>query len=303
MGRRAGAVMSRPSWRMRTIQRALILSSGLARKPKLSFVRRVTGLLEKLVRLPAGVDERVDMIAGVPVRRLAPSGSSPTAVVLHIHGGAYVSGSSRAARAHARLCVDAGLEVISVDYRLAPEAPFPAALEDTIAVYAALRDRPLVVMGESAGGGLAMSTLQLARRRGLPMPQALVAIFPWADLTQTSRSFEVNAGRDVLSRSGLTANAHHYAGDVPLDDPQLSPLRGSFEGFPSTMVVVGTSDSLLDDARAAVSRLRAADVDTTYVEVEGGIHGFIALPTPEGARSMAQVHGFVATIAIGRSER
>lgn len=269
----------------------------------MSFVRRVTGLLEKLIRLPAGVDERVDVIAGVPVRRLTPSGSSATAVILHIHGGAYVSGSSRAARAHARLCVDAGLEVISVDYRLAPEAPFPAALEDTIAVYAALCDRPLVVVGESAGGGLAMSTLQLAGSRGLPMPQALVAIFPWADLTQTSRSFEVNAGRDVLTRNGLTANALYYAGDVPLDDPRLSPVRGSFEGFPSTMVIVGTSDSLFDDARTVVSRLRAADVDTTYIEVEGGIHGFIALPMPEAARSMDQVRDFVMNIVIGRSAR
>ena len=295
--------MSRPSWRMRTIQGALVLSSRLSRKPKLSFARRVTGLLEKLVRLPAGVDERVDVIAGVPVRRLTPSGSSPTAVVFHIHGGAYVSGSSQAARAHARLCVDAGVEVISVDYRLAPEAPFPAALEDTIAVYAALCDRPLVVMGESAGGGLAMSTLQLAGSRGLPMPRALVAIFPWADLTQTSRSFEVNAGRDVLTRSGLTANALYYAGDIPLDDPRLSPVHGSFEGFPSTMVMVGTSDSLYDDARTVASRLRAADVDTIYIEVEGGIHGFIALPTPEASRSMDQVHDFVANIVIGRSAR
>ena len=125
------------------------------------------------------------------------------------------------------------------------------------------------------------------------MPVAVVAMMPWADLTQTSSSYDLNRGRDVLTREGLTRGAVAYAGETDLTNPGISPLFGSFHEFPPTLVLVGTHDSLLEDARAVFRMLTEAGVATELVEIAGGTHSFAQMPAPEGKEAMALVYGYL----------
>jgi acetyl esterase/lipase len=120
-----------------------------------------------------------------------------------------------------------------------------------------------------------------------------VTLFPWADLTNSSDSFISNEHRDVLSRRGLSRSALAYAGDLDLKTPLLSPLYGSFTDFPPTLIVVGTHDCLLDDSRTVSTLMRSAAVDVTLVEVTGGFHGFVLLPTPESKNARRRISSFL----------
>ncbi|WP_372511028.1 alpha/beta hydrolase fold domain-containing protein [Mycolicibacterium aurum] len=163
------------------------------------------------------------------------------------------------------------------------------------AVYSEVaRDRPTVVVGESAGGGLAMSLVRRVLDRGGDPPKGLVTMFPWADLTNGSGSFESNEHRVLLSRDGLSRSALAYAGGRDLKTPLVSPLHGSFSDFPPTLIAVGTDDCLLDDARNVSDRMRAAGVDVTLIEIAGGFHGFILLPAPESKEARREMSLFVA---------
>lgn len=249
--------------------------------------------MESRQRRVRGVQETTATVAGVPVRWLRPA-RADAGLIFHVHGGAYVAGSSLAARAHSGLARSIGADLVSVDYRRAPEHPFPAALDDVYAVYSEVaRDRPTVIVGESAGGGLAMSLVRRVLDGGGDAPKGLVTMFPWADLTNSSDSFLRNERRDMLSRSGLSRSAVAYAGDHDLRDPLVSPLYGSFADFPPTLIVVGTHDCLLDDSRDAATRMRAVGVDATLVEIEGGFHGFVLLPAPESKVAKQEISSFV----------
>lgn len=283
-----------PSLRLRAAQGMMLAMSRRMAKssPSLEKSREITRRMENRLKVAAGVQELRELVDGVPVIRY--TAGPPAGLVLHVHGGAYVGGSATFGRAHSELARRHLIDVVSVDYRLAPEHPYPAALEDAVAVYRSLvTSGPVVIVGESAGGGLVLALTQRLRNEGLPMPAGVAAVMPWADLTQTSASYDVNADRDVLTRDGLTRSARLYAGGASLDSPLISPVFGSFTGFPPTLVLVGTHDSLLEDARAVHRRLVDEGVATELVEVVGGAHGFIQLPAPEGRASMARIHRFV----------
>lgn|GEM_PF-117815 len=260
--------------------------------PTLERSREITQGMENRLKVAAGVKELHEVVDGVPVHRYSAGPAS--GLVLHVHGGAYVGGSATFGRAHSALARRSHVDVVSVDYRLAPEHPYPAAVDDALTVYRSLvRTGPVAIVGESAGGGLVLALTQRIRDEGLPMPVGVAAVMPWADLTQTSASYEANRGRDVLTREGLTRSAGFYAGDFALDDPLISPLFGSFAQFPPTLVLVGTHDSLLEDARAVHRRLIEDGAISELVEVGGGAHGFIQLPAPEGRVAMARIHRFL----------
>ncbi|OMC08693.1 hypothetical protein A5735_01950 [Mycolicibacter heraklionensis] len=290
------ASSQRPSRRLLALQKLMLLATSRSGPVQdVDKTRKITRAMESCQRRVRGVQESTATVAGVPVRWFRPAGAG-SGLIFHVHGGAFVAGSSLVARAHSGLARRHSAELVSIDYRLAPEHPFPAALDDVWAVYSEVaRDRPTVIVGESAGGGLAMSLVRRVLDSGGHAPKGLVAMFPWVDLTNSSESYRRNQHRDLLSRAGLSRSAAAYAGDCDLKTPLLSPLYASFTGFPPTLVTVGTHDCLLDDSRNVSARMRAAGVDVTLLEIAGGFHGFILLPTPESKEARRQISTFLGT--------
>ena len=258
--------------------------------------RRVVARLERLLRPAAGVDRSRAVLAGVPVLRLRAAGAA-RGTVLHLHGGAYTAGSPNTALALSGLVPGTGAELFSADYRLAPEHPFPAALEDALAVYEHLTSigdaERIVVVGESSGGGLALALLQRARDDGLPLPAAVAVSFPWVDLTLSGASLAVNEGKDILSKRALEASVELYAAGHHPADPGLSPLFGSFHGFPETLIVVGLLDVLLDDSRRLATRMGDDGVTVQLKEWPGCMHGFTGGPAPEGREASTCINDFI----------
>lgn len=291
-------VPDRPGLGMRLV--SAVLGARARRKEgrpvDLARERRLNDRFSDRLRAPEGVALTEEVLGGVPVVRMS-SGGGARGTVLFLHGGAYVLGSARQALASVAVCTRGGPDLVSVEYRLAPEHPHPAAVDDAMAVYRELLRSPgsgrLAVAGGSAGGGLLLLLLQRARDEGLPMPVAAVAEYPWADLSMSGPSATGNVGRDMLVRSQLLEEAAWFAGGRDLRDPAVSPLFGSFRGFPRTYLPVGTSDLLLDDARRVAAAMAADGVDVVLEEWPGAIHAFTALPLPEGRLYRRRLRAFI----------
>ena len=214
-----------------------------------------------------------------PAEWLRPPGARTDAAVLYLHGGGYVIGSPRSHRhLAAAIARAAGTAALLVDYRLAPEHPFPAALDDTVAGYQWLLGRGLapsriVVAGDSAGGGLTVATLLALRDRGLPQPAGGVCISPWVDLTCSGATYATKAAVDpIVTRESVAMMAQAYAGAGDPKAPLLSPLYADLRGLPPLLVQVGSDEVLLDDALGLGERARAAGVDVTVEEWPAMIH-------------------------------
>lgn len=211
-------------------------------------------------------------MAGVPVYVVTPNEVSDEHdghLFFHVHGGGYVLGGGDSAVTEAvHFAGLLGIRAVSVDYRMPPDHPFPAAVDDAVAVFKAVtKDRPassLVIGGTSAGGGLTLATALKLKEIGHDLPGALWLGTPWADLTKTSDSLYTNEGIDrvLITYDGmLGAMAELYAGDEDLTHPLISPLYGDFEGLPPTQLVTGTRDMFLSDTARTHRKLRAAGVE------------------------------------------
>ena len=215
-----------------------------------------------------------------PAEWLEPPGVRADTVLLYLHGGGYVIGSPRSHRhLAAAIARAAGTRALVLDYRLAPEHPFPAALDDAIAAYQWLRGQGIapgriVVAGDSAGGGLTVATLLALRDRGLPRPAAGVCISPWVDLTCSGKSYATKAASDpIVAHDTITALAEAYVGTSgDRKAPLASPLHADLRHLPPLLVQVGSEEVLLDDALGLGARARAAGVDATVEEWPAMIH-------------------------------
>ncbi|MFJ9774954.1 alpha/beta hydrolase [Kitasatospora sp. NPDC101157] len=189
--------------------------------------------------------------------------------ILYFHGGGWVFGSPRTALSlTGNLVARTGLGAYSVDYRLAPEHPFPAAVEDTLSAYRDLLDRgedpsAVVFAGDSAGGGLAVTTCLAARDAGLPLPAAVLAFSPGLDATRTGESMTTKEDADpIFTRAALEHTGAMYLGGADPRQPLLSPaLHADLTGFPPVLLQVGANEMLLDDSVRLAARARAAGVD------------------------------------------
>ena len=206
-------------------------------------------------------------LAGLPVLASTTPGARTDQTLLYIHGGAFVIGNPTDYRSlSGELGRATGVSTVSLDYRLAPEHPFPAAVDDCVAAYRALleggiKPADIVLAGDSAGGGLVIATLVAARDAGLPMPAGALTISPWVDLACTGSSMQSKIAADPsITREGLLANAELYLQGKPLTTPLASPLYADLRGLPPVFFQVGTSEVLLDDAIRLVGALGAADV-------------------------------------------
>jgi monoterpene epsilon-lactone hydrolase len=214
----------------------------------------------------ARVEHHAGRVAGVPVLIHEPADARPGAAILYFHGGGYVTGSARAYRAlTSRLARAARARVLSADYRLAPEHPFPAAPDDALAIYTALLDggqapAGLTLAGDSAGGGLALATVLNARERGLELPGRLILFSPWLELGPVPAPVGTADRADpLLPRAGLERWSRLYRAGQPAEDPRCSPgLAGDLSGLPPTLVQYDRGELLAGDATRFAARAQAA---------------------------------------------
>ncbi|BAN22032.1 putative lipase/esterase [Caballeronia insecticola] len=289
-------------------------------KPALDveFARRYTSRRVWTPRVPKGwrLDVR-DAAADLPLRGewLTPP-TRPRANMLYLHGGGYYFCSARSHRAITfGLATRTNARVFSLDYRLAPEHRFPAALDDSIAAYRRiLADcadgadaRSIVIAGDSAGGGLALATLLALRDAGDPLPAAAVLFSPWTDLTCSGASLQTNEGRDPMFHAAAFPRvARQYLGDADARHPYASPLFGAFEGLPPLLIQAGDTELLLDDSTRLAQNARAAGVSVDLQIWSGVPHIFqIWAPfMPEARAALDRAAGFIgAKVTLPQAQR
>jgi acetyl esterase/lipase len=239
-------------------------------------------------------------VAGRKVYVSRPREAPTDRVLLHTHGGALIAGGGEVAGLIGDLnAARSGVETHTVDYRMPPEAAYPAALDDCVAAYRALLDRfpanRIVIGGESAGGNLGPALVLRARDEGLPLPAGLVMISPEVDLTESGDSFEANRGVDVMMPEGLMAANRFYADGHDLSHPYLSPLFGDFtKGFPRSFLQSGTRDLFLSNTVRMHRALRRAGIPAELHIFEAMPHGGFS-GAPEDEELNAEVKNFVAS--------
>ena len=207
---------------------------------------------------------------GISAEWLTPAGGDTHSVILYLHGGGYLLGSVDSHRALLeRLAKASGRRVLAINYRLAPEAPFPAPVEDACAAYRwllaqGIAAKRIAISGDSAGGGLVLATLLALRDAGDAMPGCAVPISPWTDMEGSGASMETRAAVDPMVQKGpLVEMAGAYLQGADSRNPLASPLYGDFKGLPPLLIQVGDAETLLDDTTRIVPKLKAAGVDVT----------------------------------------
>lgn len=263
------------------------------------FRRRVlpwvpSGITREVIKTPiAGEWHRVD--------KMNQNHKSKNAI-LYCHGGGYVFGSPKSHRCLTyALAKQANADVFSLDYRLAPEHPCPAAIEDTLAAYSHLLDEgyapdQITFAGDSAGAGLVLTTLQALKQQAHTLPASAVLYSPYTDLAVEGASITSNARSDVMFKEQTIRSAgQHYAGSMDAKDPRLSPLYGSMEGLPPLLVFVSTTEALYNDSTRLVEKAQASGVDVTFIEKHGLVHVWpVFYPLmPEAEESITQSATFM----------
>jgi acetyl esterase/lipase len=248
--------------------------------------------------VPDGMTAAPVDAGGVPAEWVAMPDADPERVLLYVHGGAHVSGSLNTHRRVAALLSEAsGMRVLNVDYRLAPENPHPAAVDDAVSAYRWLLAQGVLpsriaLAGDSAGGGLAAATLVALRDQGAPLPGGAALISPWTDLTITAESYKTRADADpMLDADRLRESAAMYLGGADAATPLASPVHADLTGLPPLLVHVGDAEVLLDDSVTLAERASAAGVDVTlevWPEMIHVWHAFAGL-FPEAQQGIDRV--------------
>ena len=249
-------------------------------------------------------DARIEPVAagGVPAEWVTIQGVEPARTILYLHGGAYVLGSPYSHRVITTdLARHAAARVLALDYRLAPEHPFPAAVEDALSAYRWLLETgtpstEIVIAGDSAGGGLTLSTLVALRADGADLPSAGVLLSPWADLACDAESFLTNLETDpMVDQEGLTGLGEMYLAGQDAAEPLASPVHADLTGLPPLLIQVGEAEKLLDDATRLTDRARDAGVEVIlerWPEMPHVWHLF-ADRLPEGREANKGIAAFV----------
>lgn len=263
--------------------------------------------ITRLMPLPRGIERQPCRVRGLPVERLEPPRPRAGSEILFLHGGGYCLGSIDTHRAlAARIARASRSAVVLPDYPLAPENPFPAALEAAQAVYHWIEQREeapkrLFVAGDSAGGGLALALVQRLLREGI-RPVGGVCLSPWTDLTLSGVPDDPSGvGDPMITPDDALRLARYYVGDHDPRDPLVSPLFADLEGFPPLLVQVGTREILRADSERLVERALAAGVDVTFELHPGLMHVWqvFAPYVPEANRAIASIGSWIEGRAVG----
>jgi acetyl esterase/lipase len=252
--------------------------------------------------LPEGVAFEEVSAGGVRAEWARAEGAANDRAIVYAHGGGYVLGSIESHRGLAGdLSRATGASVLSLDYRLAPENPFPAAIDDACAAYRhvieqGMQPSRVAIGGDSAGGGIAAATLIALRDAGNPLPACAICISPWFDLTQSGDTMKTKADEDpMVSAEMLAMMAEAYLAGADPKAPTASPLFGELDDLPPLLIHVGTAEVLLDDSRRFAERARSAGVDVCLEEWEAMIHVWhtFSAMLPEGKQAIERIGEFV----------
>ena len=247
---------------------------------KRSFYDKAVTLFE----LPTGIEVTPTDLGGIPAEWHRPVISDPPIfdsghVVLYLHGGGYAMGSPRSHRHMvAAIALACRAQAVAIDYRLAPEAPFPGAVEDALDAYRGLLDRGfnptcITIAGDSAGGGLTVALLLAIKEAGLPRPAAGVCISPWVDLSNAAQSYQTKAGVDPMVKLADTMHyAALYLGEASPENPLASPVMGNLQELAPLLIQVGSDEVLIDDADQLANRAREAGVEVVFEVWDKMIH-------------------------------
>jgi len=252
-------------------------------------------------RPPAGCRIEKVNAGGPDALWVDASKNSDKATILYFHGGGYTMGSAQTYSAIAGVLSDSSkIRILSVDYRLAPENPHPAAVKDAADAYRWLLKqgvpaKSIVIGGDSAGGGLTFATMLELKENGDPLPAAAFAISPWVDLANTGDTVVTKAEVDpIITKSGLYHMASLYAQDADLRSPLISPLYADLSGLPPVLIHVGTSEMLLSDSRRMAEALTSAGVDCVLKEWEDLFHDFhTVVSLPEARKAKEELAAFI----------
>jgi acetyl esterase/lipase len=254
-----------------------------------------------------GVTMTKGTMGGVPVFILEPKDMPPenrNRVLLNLHGGGYVYGPGESGTGEAAAMAGYGhFKVIEVDYRMPPAHPYPAAMDDAMAVYKALLATTdpshIAVFGTSTGGGMTLALMLRAKAEGVPLPAAMAPGTPWADLTETGDSYRTNEWLDniLVSYNGYLVHAAKlYANGHDLKDPQLSPIYGDFHGLPPAILTTGTRDLFLSNTVRTHRKLREAGVEAELQVFEGFSHAYYTIDPflPESREAYDEIARFLS---------
>lgn len=261
--------------------------------------------IEFLQPIPKNVDILKTSLAGVPCWNI-PYPSHPSKTIFYLHGGGYVCGLEHLGKVYQHFMVHLGMacsaEVWALDYRLAPEHPFPAMLDDSFHAYLDLlhnknvHPSEIFMVGDSAGGGLTLALLLKLRDKGLPLPQGVVTLSPWTDLTISGESVVMRAHKDpMLKAQALPSIANCVVKNESANNPYISPLFGNYKGLPPLMMIVGGQEALYDDTIRVAQKAKNAGVDVSLHIYEEMFHIFPVFSGifDEGKEVMDRIAAFV----------
>lgn len=252
-------------------------------------------------KIPDEISIREQIIEGMKSEWHTPDGADAEKLILYVHGGGYVSGSCSDHRGFvSKFAKFTGITNLIYEYRLAPEHPFPAALNDSVNIYEwalanAYKPENIIIAGESAGGGLTLAILLALKERGIELPAAAVAISPWADLTCSSDSYRTKNNLSPAPLNSWTVFSKYYVGENYATNPFISPLFGDLQGLPPIFINSAVNDELYEDGEKFAEKARLAGVDVTFRAGTGMLHCYplLAPMFPEATEAMNEIVEFI----------
>ena len=276
-------------------------------QPGATVETRRAGIESLAKELPKGIELEDVVVAGVPAQWVRPEGMTTSKATLLVHGGGFHVGSPLSHRdLAAHVALASHVPVLVIDYRLSPEHVFPAAFDDVKAVYRGLiadgaDPSGLSVLGDSSGGGLALSALMSLKAEGVPMPAGIVTMSAWVDHTMSSESVKTRGDWDPYqSEPKMRAVSEFYRDGLAADDPRVSAIFGDATGLPPMLMQVGTNEPLFDDTNRFAEKARAAGVDVE-IQVEEGMphmHQMLLWNLPEAADSARRAGEFIRSLGL-----
>lgn len=293
------------SWQARTLRSLLYLKNILLQNEDQLDVEGGRANLElagEFYRPIVHIDYLDISANGVPGEWIIPEGTENEHIILYLHGGSYSAGSPHSHRALAgNIAYAAKARALTIDYRLAPEHPYPAALEDALTAYKWLIEKhakpeQITIAGDSAGGGLTIALLLALRDLDIPMPASAVVLSPWTDLSASGESWQTNAKSDyVINGESLRVSAQLYLDRADPRDPLASPVYANLAGLPPLLIQVGSDEILLSDSTRLAEHARRADVDVKLEIWDGMQHvwHFAANIVPEAREAIKKIGEFI----------